>query len=157
MAEYQLVAGAFEGENAISAAETAAREITQRFEHLKDQNVAVLERHQDGELRIRETVEVREANRDLTAGTVLGWLLGFANALVGAPLNPGEGAAIGGALGQERGVDSDVGFPDEFLQELGQTLGRGDAALLAAVPHADSAELLSLLQHHGGTAKAIQR
>ena len=144
MADYQLVASTFEGANAFDAAETAAREILERFEHLRDHNVAVLERQQDGELRIRETAEAREASRDKTAGTVLGWLLGFANALVGAPLNPGQGATIGGA-----------GFPNSILEQLGQTLERGDAALLAAVPATDSAALLELLRQHGGTARAL--
>lgn len=157
MADYQLIASTFEGTDAIAHAETAAREILQRFEHLKDHNVAVLERQQDGELRIRETAEAREATRDQTAGTVLGWLLGFANALVGAPLNPGQGATIGGALGQEAGVDRDVGFPDSFLQELAETLHRGDAALLAAVPETDSNALLELLGQQGGTARTVKQ
>lgn len=157
MADYQLIASTFEGAGAIASAEAAARAIVQRFEHLKDQNVAVLERQQDGELRVRETAEAREATRDQTAGTVLGWLLGFANALVGAPSNPIQGATIGEAVGQETGVSSDVGFPDDFLQQLGETLGRGDAALLAAVPHEDSAALVELLSNHGGTAKTFER
>lgn len=157
MADYQLVASTFEGAGAIDSAEAAAREILQQFEHLKDHNVAVLERQQDGELQIRETVEAREVNRDLTAGTVLGWLLGFANTLVGGPLGPAQGAPIGGALGQEASAGRDTGFPDEFLQELGETLRRGDAALLAAVPVADGDALLNLLRQHGGTAKALER
>lgn len=156
MADYQLVASTFEGANAIDSAETAAREILQRFEHLKDHNVAVLERQQNGELQIRETAEAREVSRDVTAGTVLGWLLGFANTLVGGPLGPAQGAPIGGALGQEASADRDTGFPNAFLQELGETLHRGDAAVLAAVPMADSAALIDLLRQHGGTAKALE-
>lgn len=152
MTQYQLVAATFDGATALQTARAAADTLSTQFAHIRNHNVALLNRASDGELRIHESVEAHEVGRDTTIGTVLGWLAGFTNTLVGGPLGPAEGAPIGMALGRETSDDRDTGFADAFLQELGATLATGEAAVLVAVPEAEAEAAVAALQRHGGNA-----
>lgn len=152
MAHYQLVACTFEGPDAETTAATLARDIAEHFPHLHEHNVARLFRAEDGELRIHETAEARESVRGQAAGTVAGWLLGFANAVLGGPLGPAQAAPIGGAVGMEAGVEHDAGFSNTFLHSLGETLDKGDAALLAVAREDEATQIVELLRARGGQA-----
>ena len=153
MTTYQLVAATFDGADALRSATAAADTLRHQFSHIRNHNVALLDRAANGELRIQESAEAEEIGRDTTIGTVLGWLGGFANALVGGPLGPAEGAPLGQALGQETSAERDTGFADTFLHELGATLATGQAAVLAATPADEAEAILAVLRSHGGTAK----
>ena len=152
MTTYQIVAATFEGSDAAQTAQAAAQAVASQFQHIRNHNVALLVRAANGELQIRESAEAQEIGRDTTIGTVLGWLAGFTNTLVGGPLGPAEGAPLGGALGRETSADSDTGFANDFLHELGATLAAGQAAVLAAVPADEAAAMSELLRSHGGNA-----
>jgi uncharacterized membrane protein len=100
---------------------------------------------------MRETAEVREGSRSETIGSVAGWLVGLANAIVGAPLGPGYGIRIGAATGNEAAVDHDTGFSDAALRELGEKLHNGESALITLVNQQDVQAVRVALENLGGT------
>jgi len=154
MQHEHLIAATFAGTDAAAHAETAAQELAQSVPNMLAHNVALMVRNAAGELMIHETAEARDSSQTMTVGAVSGWLLGFANTLVGGPLGPAEGGPLGMATGQEVATEHDVGFSDAFLHELGQTLRRGEAALLAIAPAAEAQAAVALLQRRGATANA---
>ena len=151
MAHYELITCTFTGNDAQTRAEAAAQHVAQQFPHLKDTNVAQLYHAEDGAVLIHETAEVREQTRGTAAGMVAGWLLGFANALVGTGLGPAQGAPLGAAVAQEAMGGHDSGFSDVFLHELGEALRRGEAAVLVMSRHDDTGAVNAALSTMGGT------
>jgi uncharacterized membrane protein len=82
---------------------------------------------------------------------VLGWLLGAANTLVGAPLGVAPGVEAGAAFGNEAAAQRDVGFPDETLRQLGEQLHAGSSALVTLIDPKHSATVVTELEKLGGT------
>lgn len=142
MAHDQLIICTFASANAVAEAEQALGLLEHNVAVLRNHNIALLHRTANGEVEIRETAERSAANRDTVVGAVAGWLLGFANALVGGPLGPAQGGPIGQALGQQTAADSDSGFADPFLHEIGASLQQGASALVL-VAHADDAPTIT--------------
>ncbi|MBC8160227.1 MAG: DUF1269 domain-containing protein, partial [Roseiflexaceae bacterium] len=145
MQHEQLIACTWSGADSAARAQAAAQALPQRIPDLVDENIALLTRDATGALAIHETAEAQDAAQVPTVGAVSGWLLGFANTLVGGPLGPAQGGPIGMALGQEQAAEHDTGFSDAFLRELGQTLHRGEAAVLAVVSAEHAQVALALL------------
>ena len=142
MAHDQLIICTFASANAVAEAEQALGLLEHSVTALRNHNIALLHRTADGGVEIRETAERSAASRDTVVGAVAGWLLGFANALVGGPLGPAQGGPIGQALGGQAAADSDSGFADPFLREIGASLQQGASALVL-VTHADDAPAIT--------------
>src|SRR4029450_12018428 len=111
MAHTQLIICTFDGDAKADAARAAIQALDQRLGTLKLGNIAILRKGADGSVTFWETEELREYSRDSTFGIVLGWLLGAANTLVGAPLGVAPGVESGAALGTEGAAQRDGGFP----------------------------------------------
>ena len=118
----------------------AIQALDERIGTLKLGNIAILRKGADGNVTFWETEELREYRRDSTFGIVLGWLLGAANTLVGAPLGVAPGVEAGAALGTEAAAQRDVGFPDQTLRQLGEQLHAGSSALVTLVDPDHSAD-----------------
>ena len=151
MAHTQLIICTFDGDAKADAARAAIQALDERFGTLKLGNIAILRKGADGNVTFWETEELREYSRDSTFGIVLGWLLGAANTLVGAPLGVAPGVEAGAALGTEAAALLDVGFPDQTLRQLGEQLHAGSSALVTLVDPDHSATVVAELEKLGGT------
>ena len=98
--------------------------------HLKLEDAAIIAKD-GGKLRIQETQDTRPAQGAASGG----WLGMLAGLFVGGPALL-AGAAIGAAAGGIFAKLRDIGIKDEEMQQLGEELGDGDAALLLLVEEA---------------------
>ena len=151
MAHTQLIVCTFDGDSKADAARAAILALDEQIDTLKLGNIAILRKGTDGNVTFWETDELREYRRDSTFGIVLGWLLGAANTLVGAPLGVAPGVASGAAFGTEVAAQRDVGFPDQTLRQLGEQLHAGSSALVTLVDPQQSATVVAELEKLGGT------
>jgi uncharacterized membrane protein len=147
----QLVVCTFDGDTRADDARAAIQALDAQLDTIKLGNIAIVRKGADGQLSFSETEELREYSRDTTFGIVLGWLLGAANTLVGAPLGVASGVESGAALGTEAAARRDVGFPDETLRQLGQQLHAGSSALILLVDPGHTATVVAELEKLGGT------
>jgi uncharacterized membrane protein len=151
MAHTQLIICTFDGDAKADAARAAIQALDKRLGTLKLGNIAILRKGPDGNVTFSETEALHEYSRDSTFGIVLGWLLGAANTLVGAPLGVAPGVESGAAFGIEAAAQRDVGFPDQTLRQLGQQLLAGSSALVTLVDPDHSATVVAELEQLGGT------
>ena len=147
----QLIVCTFDGDAQAEAASAAIQALDRQINTLKLGNIAILRKGADDKATFWETDELREYSRDSTFGIVLGWLLGAANTLVGAPLGVAPGVESGAAFGTEAAAQRDVGFPDEALRQLGEQLHAGSSALVTLVDPDHSAIVVAELEKLGGT------
>ena len=147
----QLIVCTFDGDAKADAASATIQALDEQIDTLKLGNIAILRKGADGNLTFWESDEQREYQRDSTFGIVLGWLLGAANTLVGAPLGVGPGVQAGAALGNEAAAQRDVGFPDATLRQLGEQLHAGSSALVTLVAPDHNATVVAELEKLGGT------
>jgi uncharacterized membrane protein len=147
----QLIVCTFDGGAQADTARAAIQALDAQLDTLKLGNIAVLRKDQNGDLTFWETNELREYQRGTTFGIVLGWLLGAANTLVGAPLGTAPGVESGAALGTEVAAQRDVGFPDDALRQIGQQLHGGSSALVTLVQPEQSPIVIAELEKLGGT------
>ena len=147
----QLIACLFDGDAKADEARSAIQALDEQFGTLKLGNIAILRKGADGSVTFSETQELREYSRDTTFGIVLGWLLGAANTLVGAPLGVAPGVESGAALGIEAAAQRDVGFPDQALRQLGEQLHAGSSALVTLVAPDQATAVVAELEKLGGT------
>ncbi|HJZ45662.1 MAG TPA: DUF1269 domain-containing protein [Roseiflexaceae bacterium] len=146
----QLIVCTFDGDAKADEARAAIQSLDEQLNTIKLGNIAILRKGADGNVTFYETEELREYSRDSTFGIVLGWLLGAANTLVGAPLGVAPGVESGAALGTEAAAARDVGFPDEALRQVGEQLHAGSSALITLVESGQSATVVAALQKLGG-------
>jgi uncharacterized membrane protein len=151
MAHTQLIVCTFDGDSKADAARAVIQALDEQIDTLKLGNIAILRKGTDGNVTFWETDALREYRRDSTFGIVLGWLLGAANTLVGAPLGVAPGVESGAAFGTEAAALRDVGFPDQTLRQLGQQLHAGSSALVTLVDPEHSATVVAELEKLGGT------
>jgi uncharacterized membrane protein len=147
----QLIICTFDGDAQAEAAGAAIQALDERLGTLKLGNIAILRKGADGHVAFWETQELQEYRRNSTFGIVLGWLLGAANTLVGAPLGVAPGVESGAALGTEAAAQRDVGFPDHTLRQLGEQLHAGSSALVTLVVPDHSAIVVAEVEKLGGT------
>ena len=147
----QLIICTFDGDAKADAASAAIQAIDERLGTLKLGNIAILRKGADGSVTFWETEQLREYSRDSTFGIVLGWLLGAANTLVGAPLGVAPGVESGAAFGAEAAARRDVGFPDDTLRQVGEQLHAGSSALVTLVDPDHGATVVAELEKLGGT------
>lgn len=93
-------------------------------------NAAVLAMDKDGKVRLRETEDV-DAKRGALFGAIAGGLVG----LLGGPVGVIVGAAAGAATGGVAAHRIDMGFSDEYLREIQESLKPGSSAIIALVEH----------------------
>ena len=95
--------------------------------HLELEDAAIIAKDGD-KLRIQETKDTRPAQGAASGG----WLGMLAGLFVGGPALL-AGAALGAAAGGIFAKLRDIGIQDEEMQQLGEELADGDAALLLLV------------------------
>jgi uncharacterized membrane protein len=93
-------------------------------------NAAVLVMSEDGKVKWRETEDV-DATRGALFGAVAGALIG----LLGGPAGAIVGAAAGAAAGGVAAHRIDMGFSDEYLKDIQESLKPGSSAIIALVEH----------------------
>ena len=125
----ELIVAAFKEED-------KAAEVLKTLKQLeKDQviflvNAAVMTKDEKGKTSIKETQDVGTGKGALF-GAVAGGLVG----LLGGPVGVIVGAAAGAATGGIAANKIDMGFPDDTLKELQETLTPGSSAILALIQH----------------------
>jgi uncharacterized membrane protein len=113
------------------------------------EDAAVVVRNRDGDgVRIHQERSLA-AGEGVVGGGTVGLLLGLA---LGIPII----GAIVGMTGGAGAASIDTGIPDDELRRIGETLARGEAALLALVAHADWARVRERLGPYGGEIVASE-
>lgn len=129
--------------------ETRAAEVLQALQQLNHEhavalhNAAIIVRHANGKSSFHETRDF-DAKQGAVAGALAGGLLGLLKG------NLVEGAALGAGAGFVASKVVDLGFKDDYLQELAAQLTPGTSAVVAVVgiEHADAA--IQTLHHFQG-------
>jgi uncharacterized membrane protein len=125
MPSYEMVVVAFEDEyKADDVLNTLKQLDAEATIDLK--SAAVVKRDAEGKVRIKETKDF-DAKQGAIGGAVAGSLLGL---LTGKLL---VGALVGAAGGAAAGHGIDMGLNDEYLSEIGESLGTGTSAIVALV------------------------
>ncbi len=107
---------------------------------------AVIRRGTDGEIGIEETADM-DTKESAIAGAVAGGLLGM---LTGRGLMGGALLGAGGGALAAKGLD--LGFDDDFLNEVGESLGPDSSAIVATVEFTNvEAAMETLDRFEGGT------
>lgn len=91
-------------------------------------NAAVVTKQSDGKTSYNETGDVN-ARRGALFGAITGGLLG----LLGGPVGAVLGAAVGATTGGVAANQIDMGFPDEFLENVQTNLNPETSALIVLV------------------------
>ena len=91
-------------------------------------NAAVLVKDQDGTTSLLDTEDI-EHKRGTLFGAIAGGLVG----LLGGPAGVVIGASAGAAAGHVAAKHIDLGFPDEYLEKLQESLQPGSSALVVLV------------------------
>ena len=91
------------------------------------ESAAIVERTEEGELRIPESVDNDELV-GMASGSLIGMLIGVLGGPLGVLLGWGAGAMMGGAFDVDRAVTS-----DEALTVLGRAIPPGTTAVIASV------------------------
>lgn len=93
-------------------------------------NAAVMTKDDKGKVSLKETQDVG-AGKGALFGAIAGGLIG----LIGGPVGVVVGAAAGAATGGVAANKIDMGFPDDTLKELQETLTTGSSAIVALIQH----------------------
>jgi uncharacterized membrane protein len=100
-------------------------------------DAAVVERHEDGGVRVRQAVNLVGAGA--LGGAVWGALIGLAF------LSPWLGMAVGAVTGAVAGKFTDIGIDDDFIQELSDKISPGQSALFLLIDGWERSKALRLL------------
>ncbi len=88
------------------------------------EDAAIVTKEEDGKIRLRQTRDVMPGQGAASGGWV-GALVG----IVGGPVGMLAGGALGAAAGGLFAKLRDVGIDDDQMREMGERLGKGEAAL----------------------------
>jgi uncharacterized membrane protein len=91
-------------------------------------NIAVLVKDEEGKTSVSESQDV-DSKHGALFGAITGGLVG----LLGGPIGVAVGAAAGAAAGGLVAGRIDMGFPDEYLEQLEEGLQPGSSALVILV------------------------
>jgi uncharacterized membrane protein len=139
----QVVIGVFNDDyGATSALEMLKG--AQKEGRFRIEDAAVLQRLQDGTLKISEVVGDMHGGKGALFGGVSGAVIGVLAGPVG--LAAGVGALAGGLAAKLR----DSGFKDEKLRKLGESLTPGTSALIVLADFHHFAEIEKYLANAGG-------
>jgi uncharacterized membrane protein len=134
--ELELVTSAFAGEEGARGALKAVKRLAEQSE-FEIVNTAVLVRDAEGKISLQETGDL-----DSTRGTLIGAISGSLIGLAGGPVGALIGAAAGAVTGHAAARWVDLGFSDEYLQNLAGQLQPGTSTLVTLVD-ADQADWLA--------------
>lgn len=116
-----------------------------RNNHLTLEDAAIIAKEEGGKVRVQETKDTSTVE-GAVRGSWWGLLGGF---LVGGPVGL-AGLAIGAAAGGIWAKLRDIGIQDEQMQELGEQLPEGSAALLLLVEDVHVFHAMNELRRFGG-------
>jgi uncharacterized membrane protein len=105
-------------------------------------DAVIVERRLDGQVRLHQTMKPAAAGA--AAGALWGGLIGLLF------LAPFLGMAVGAASGGAAGALTDVGVDDSFMEQLGEDLQPGSAALIVLVRDSTPDKVLPRISRYGG-------
>ena len=108
-------------------------------------NVAMLVKERGGKMRLEETRDL-DAGHGSLFGAVVGGLVG----LLGGPAGVLVGAATGAAMGGAIAGKVDLGFSEDFLNQLGKSLKPGSSAILVLVEEPWAEAAVTVLEQQPG-------
>jgi uncharacterized membrane protein len=136
-----LIAVAYPDKKTADEVRETLRQLTvERVVELAD--AVIVTRDVDGKVRLHQSVHAGAAGA--TTGALWGGLIGL---LFLAPL---FGMAIGAVAGGATGALSDRGINDQFMKQLGEKLGPGNAALIVLVTKVTRDKVLPQIAQYGG-------
>ena len=106
-------------------------------------NAAVITKNADGELKLKETAEIKGVRRGAGIGAIAGGIIGI---LAGGPIG---GIVLGAAAGALGGKVIDLGFSNKELKEMGELMKPGSSAIIAVIEHKWVGELVVALEEFG--------
>lgn len=115
----------------------AALDDLKALELIDMRDAAVVERHADGGVRVRQAVNLVGAGA--LGGAVWGALIGLAF------LTPWLGMAVGAVAGAVAGKFTDIGIDDDFIHELADKIRPGQSALFLLIEGWERSKALRLL------------
>lgn len=113
------------------------------FDLVDVKDAAVVERHEDGAVRVRQAFDLIGAG--VLGGVIWGALIGLIF------LTPWVGIAVGGIAGALAGKFTDIGIDDEFIHEVGEQVKPGSSALFLLIDNWKSSKALRLLADFDAT------
>ena len=130
----ELIIAAFNAEN---AADEALKELkaAKKEKLIGIEAAAVIRRDKKNKLHVKEVGELT-TGKGAVGGAVLGAAVGLLTGGAGLVLGA-AGAAIGGLIGKKQ----DIGFPNERLQQIGESLKPETSAIVAVIEHKWVAQL----------------
>jgi uncharacterized membrane protein len=139
----ELIVAAFNDESKAAEVLKALKQL-QKDEIISLINAAVMVKDAHGKVSVKETQDVRTGQGALF-GAVAGGLIGLLGGPVGVVLGAAAGAATGGVAAHK----IDMGFPDDTLAELKESLKPGTSAILALIQHQWVDRVVEELQKEG--------
>jgi uncharacterized membrane protein len=127
--DLELMVWTFKGKDEAREALERVKELTGRYA-MGLLNATILVKDEKGELNVHEEKEVSSKGR-VALGVALGSLAG----LVIGPMALVAGAIGGGVAGKKSSKKVEVGFSEEKLRRLNESLAPGGSALLLLVEH----------------------
>ena len=127
--DLELVVWTFTGKDGAETALEQVRELSKKYA-IEIFNATVIEKDASGKIQIHEKKEIASGRR-VGLGLVLGGLAG----LVVGPAALVAGAVAGAALGKRSADKTEVGFSEEKLRKLNDSLAPGGSALALIVEH----------------------
>lgn len=106
-------------------------------------DAAVVERHEDGAVRVRQAYNL--VGVGALGGVIWGALIGVIF------LTPWLGMAVGGLAGALAGMFTDVGIDDDFIREIGEQVKPGHSALFLLIGQWQNSKALRLLADFDAT------
>jgi uncharacterized membrane protein len=131
------------------AAEVLQHVASLKREHIRKplvtiEDAAVAVKGEDGQVRIRQTLESTMKAGTVATGGLWGVLIGF---LFGGPL---LGALVGAGVSWLMGRRIDIGIDNDFIQQVSEELKPGKSALLLLVKDTPLDTLAETLNAQGG-------
>jgi uncharacterized membrane protein len=137
----QVIVAAFNDLNGASQALTSLKE-AKKERLIEIEDAAVLTKDADGNVKIKETADMR-AGKGATIGAIAGGVVG----LLAGPV--GWAALGGGVIGGLAAKLHESGFPDDRLRQLAEGLTPDSSALVAVIDHRWVADLERELARQG--------
>ncbi len=109
------------------------------------EDAAIVTKDEDGKIRLRQTRDVMPGQGAASGGWV-GALVG----IIGGPVGMIAGGALGAAAGGLFAKLRDVGIDDDQMREMGEQLGKGEAALFVLMDSYDVTAVVLELRRFPG-------
>ncbi len=138
----ELIVLAFKGIDTASQAEKVLEQAQKQY-LVQLADAAIVQRPAEGKPKIRQLHNLTGAGA--LGGAFWGMLIGLLFFM------PFLGLAIGAAAGAIMGKFMDVGIPDDFIKEVGQTVEVGDSALFLLVSQWNEERVIEMLSQYKPT------